>query len=137
MKFPLPSVKLRPALFDAPLVTSCSCPVANSSPVAVPVATEGSDVGGVGAASTAAGGPTPLPLTCVPLAVTSAAGTAAVIPPPREDVTVATEVVVASDENMGGMPPPRGAADAAGAAAGKLPPREDVASANEVGAAPD
>ena len=86
------------------LVTSCSCPVANSSPVAVPVATEGSDVGGVGAASTTAGGPTPLPLTCVPL-VTSAAGTAAVIPPPREDIAVTAEEVVAPDENMGGMPP--------------------------------
>ena len=38
---------------------------------------------------------------------------------------------------MGGMPPPRGAADAAGVAAGKPPPREDVAAADGLGAAPD
>ena len=184
------STSLRP-----PLVTSCSCPVAKSSPVAVPAATEGSDAGGVGATPTTAGGLTPLPLTCVP-PVTSAAGTAAGIPPPREDVAAAAEVVVAGtaagvpppredvaevvaagtaagepplredvaevvaagnaagiplpredvaaiadvaaapDEDTGGMPPPRGAADAAGVAAGKPPPREDVAAANGSGAAP-
>ena len=65
-----------------------------------------------------------------------AAGTAAGIPPPREDVTVVAEVAAAPDEDMGGMPPPRGAADAAGVAAGKPPPREDVAPANGSGAAP-
>ena len=47
------------------------------------------------------------------------------------------DIGAAPDENMGGMPPPRGAADAAGVAAGKPPPREDVASTNEVGATPD
>ena len=61
-----------------------------------------------------------------------AVGTATGIPPPREDVATAAEVAAAPDEDMGGMPPPRGAADAAGAAAGKPPPREDVAAANEV-----
>ena len=51
-----------------PLATSCSCScsIAKSSPVAAPAPTEGSDAGGVGDAPTTAGGPTPLPLTCVP-----------------------------------------------------------------------
>ena len=66
-----------------------------------------------------------------------AAGTAAGVPPPREDVAAASEVGAAPDENMGGIPSPRGAADAAGVAAGNPPPREDVAAANGVGAAPD
>ena len=143
------STSLRPQL-----VTNCSCfcSVAKRSPVAAPAPTEGSDVGGVGAAPTTAGGPTPLLLTYVP-PVTSAAGTAAAIPPPREDVAaaadvaaagtaagipppredvaVAADVTVAPDEDMGGMSPPRGAADAAGARADKNAertpsPREDI-----------
>ena len=168
------STSLRPSL-----VTSCSCPVAESPPVAVPAATEGSDASGVGAAPTTAGGLTPLPLTCVPpvtsaagtaagipppredvaavaevvtagtaagttppredvatVAEVVAAGTAAGIPPPREDVAAAAEVAAAPDEDMGGTPPPCGAADAAGVVAGKPPPREDVAAINGSGAAP-
>ena len=127
------STSLRP-----PLVTSCSCPVAKSSPVAVPAATEGSDAGGVGATPTTAGGPTPLPLTCVP-PVTSAAGTAAVIPPPREDVAAAAKVVVAG--TAAGIPPPREDVAAvaevvvAGTAAGIPPPREDVAEVVAAGTA--
>ena len=127
------STSLRP-----PLVTSCSCPVAKSSPVAVSAVTEGSDAGGVGVAPITADGPTPLPLTCVPL-VTSAAGTAAGIPPPREDVAGAAEVVAAG--TAAGIPPPRedvaAAAEvvATGTAAGIPPPREDVAAAAEVVAA--
>ena len=96
------STSLRP-----PLATSCSCSysVAKSSPVAAPAPTEGSDAGGVGDAPTTAGGPTLLPLTCVP-PVTSAAGTAAGISPPREDVAAAADVAAAPDEDMGKMPPP-------------------------------
>ena len=37
---------------------------------------------------------------------------------------------------MGGINPPRGAADAAGGAAGIPPPREDVAAADRSGATP-
>ena len=122
-----------------------------SLPVAVPAATEGSGAGGVGAEGTAAEIPPPredfAAGTTVVAAGTAtgipppredvAAGTATGIPPPREDVATAAEVAAAPDEDMGGMPPPRGAADAAGVAAGKPPPREDVAAANGVGAAPD
>ena len=109
-------------------------------------------MGGVGDAPTTAGGPTPLPLTCVP-PVISAARTAAGIPPPREDVTAAANVATAGiaagipppredvagaadeaaapDENMVEMPLRRGAADAAGARAGENAgrppsPREDI-----------
>ena len=129
---PSASISLRP-----PLATSYSgsCSIAKSYPIAAPASTEGSDAGGVGNAPTTAGGPTPLPLTCVP-PVTSAAGTAAGIPPPREDVAAAADVAAAPDEGMGGMPPPRGAADAVGVAAGIAPPSEDVAAADGSGAAP-
>ena len=114
--------------------------VAKSSPVAAPAPTEGSDAGGVGDAPTTAGGPTLLPLTCVP-PVTSAAGTAAGMPPPRKDVAAAADVAAAHDEDMGGMPPPRGAANAAGAradeSAGRTSsPREDIQDA-PAAAAPD
>ena len=105
---PLPLTCVPPVSF------SCSCSVAKSSPVAAPAQTEGSDAGGVGGVSTIAGGPTPLPLLCDP-PVTSAAGTAAGTPPPREDVTAAAHVAAAPDEEMEGMPSLRGAADAAGA----------------------
>ena len=107
-----------------------------SLPVDVPAATEGSGAGGVDAAGTAAEIPPPREDVAAGTVVV-AAGTAAEIPPPREDVATAAEVAAAPDENMGGMPPPRGAADAAGVAAGKPPPCEDVATANGVGAAPD
>ena len=95
-----------------------------SLPVAVPAAAEGSGACGVGAAGTAAEIPPPREDV--------AAGTATGIPPPREDVSTAAEVAAAPDKDMGGMPPPCGAADAAGVAAGKPPPRKDVATANEV-----
>ena len=84
--------------------------------------------GAADAAGVAAGKPPPREDVAAAAEVV-AAGTAAGVPPPREDVA---EVVAAPDEDMGGMPPPRGAADAAGVAAGKSPPREDVAAANEV-----
>ena len=65
--------------------------------------------------------------------VTSAAGTAAGIPPRREDVAAAADVATAPDKDMVGMPPhtPRGAADAAGARAdenaGRTPsPRKGI-----------
>ena len=118
-----------------PVSSCCSFSVTKRSPVAAPAPTEGSGAGGVGDAPTTAGGPTPLPLTCVP-PVTSAAGNAAGIPSPREDVAVAAEVAADPDEDMGGMPSPRGAADAAGVAAKIPPPREDVAAADGSGAAP-
>ena len=95
-----------------------------SLPVAVPAATEGSGAGGVGAAGTAAEIPPPRE--------DISAGTATRIPPSRKDVATAAEGAAAPDEDMGGMPPLRGAADAAGVAAGKPPPRENVAAANEV-----
>ena len=69
-----------------------------SLPVAVPAATEGSGAGGVGAAGTAAEIPPPREDVAV--------GTATGIPPPREDVATAAEVAAAPDEDMGGMPPP-------------------------------
>ena len=87
------------------------------------------------AAGTAAGIP-PLREDIAAAAEVVAAGTAAGIPPPREGVAAAAEVVAALDEDMGGMPPPRGAADAAGVAAEKPLPRQDVAAANGSGAAP-
>ena len=80
-------------------------------PVAVPAATEGSGAGGVGAA-----------------------GTAAEIPPPREDVTAGTAVVAAG--TAAEIPPPREDV-AAGTATGIPPPREDVTTTAEVAAAPD
>ena len=82
-----------------------------SLPVAVPAATEGSAAGGVGAA-----------------------GTAAEIPPPREDVAAGTAVVPAG--TAAEMPSPREDV-AAGTATGIPPPREDVATTAEVAAAPD
>ena len=84
-----------------------------SLPVAVPAATEGSGAGGVGAAGTAA--EIPLPREDVTAGTAAeipppredvAAGTATGLPPPREDVATAAEVTAASDEDMGGMPPP-------------------------------
>ena len=57
------STSLRPPLATS---CSCSCSVAKSSPVVLPAPTQGSDAGGVGDAPTAAGGPTSLPLTCMP-----------------------------------------------------------------------
>ena len=79
-----------------PVSCSCFCSVAKSSPVAAPAPTEGSDAGGVGDAPTTAGGSIPLPLTCMP-PVTSGAGTAAGIPPSREDVAAAADVAAAPD----------------------------------------
>ena len=117
-----------------------------SLPVAVPAATEGSGAGGVGAAETAAEIPPPREDVAAGTEVVAAgtavkipppredvaAGTATGIPLPREDVATAAEVAAAPDKDMGGMPPPRGAADAAGDAAGKPPPRKNIAAANEV-----
>ena len=102
--------------------------------------------GGVGAAGTAAEIPPPREDVAAGTAVVAAgtaaeipppredvaAGIATGIPPPREDVATAADVAAAPDEDLRGMPPPRGAADAAGVAAGKPPPRENVAAANEV-----
>ena len=89
----------------------------------------------VDVAGTAAGVPPPREDVAA-VSEVGAAGTAAGKPPPREDVAAGSEVGAAPDENMGGMPPPRGTADAAGVAAGKPPPREDVAAANGSGVAP-
>ena len=68
-----------------------------SLPVAVPAATEVSGAGGVGAAGTAAEIPPPREDVAAGTAVV-VAGTAAEIPPPREDVAAGTAT---------GIPPPR------------------------------
>ena len=91
--------------------------------------------GAADAAGVAAGKPPPREDVAAANKV-DVAGTAAGVPPPREDVAAVSEVGAAPDENMGGMPPPRGTADAAGVAAGKPPPREDVAAANGSGVTP-
>ena len=72
----------------------------------------------VDVAGTAAGVPPPREDVAA-VSEVGAAGTAAGVPPPREDVASVSEVGAAPDENMGGMPRPRGTADAAGVAAGK------------------
>ena len=76
-----------------------------SLPVAVPAAAEGSGAGGVGAAGTAvvAAGTA---AEISPPREDVAAGTTTGIPPPRENVATAAEIAAAPDEDMGGMPPP-------------------------------